>query len=161
MAVSPLSGRKDLLPSLGIVAAGVLWGLFWLPIRALGDLGLEGSWPGAIVFAVSAVILVPMLAFRWRYFCRYWRALVICGLFSGTAFACYATSLLITDVVRTILLFYLSPIWATLLGILLLGERLTFTRGTALVLDPPWGTKPRTLQLRNPLCRRQAQAREP
>jgi drug/metabolite transporter (DMT)-like permease len=39
-----------------------------------------------------------------------------------------------TDVIRAILLFYLTPIWGTLLGLIVLGERLTVTRVLALVL---------------------------
>jgi drug/metabolite transporter (DMT)-like permease len=42
--------------------------------------------------------------------------------------------LLLTEVVRVLLLFYLTPIWGTLLGRVLLGERITFNRGLALAL---------------------------
>ncbi len=126
--------RPNLLPSLGIVLAGVLWGLFWLPVRALGELGLEGAWPGAIVYAACVVLLLPTIPFRWSYLRQYWRPLSLSGLFTGTAFACYSTSLLLTEVVRTILLFYLTPVWGTALGVVLLGERLTITRVMALAL---------------------------
>jgi drug/metabolite transporter (DMT)-like permease len=61
-------------------------------------------------------------------------SLALTGLFTGTAFAAYATSLLLTDVVRTLLLFYLTPVWSTLLGIAFLGERLTRFRLAALIL---------------------------
>jgi drug/metabolite transporter (DMT)-like permease len=56
------------------------------------------------------------------------------GLLAGFAFALYIASLNLTDVVRAILLFYLSPLWSTLLGMLLLRERLTGNRVVALVL---------------------------
>jgi drug/metabolite transporter (DMT)-like permease len=52
----------------------------------------------------------------------------------GAAFNCYAGSLLLTDVVRALLLFYLTPVWGTLLGIAFLGERLTAGRVAAIVL---------------------------
>jgi drug/metabolite transporter (DMT)-like permease len=39
-----------------------------------------------------------------------------------------------TEVVRALLLFYLTPIWSTLLGIMLLGERVTVGRLAAIVL---------------------------
>jgi drug/metabolite transporter (DMT)-like permease len=129
-----LRARPDLLPSLGIVLSGVLWGLFWLPIRVLGERGLEGGWPGALIYAACLAALLPVVPFRWRTITAYWRPLLMGGLFTGTAFACYATSLLMTEVVRAILLFYLTPVWGTLLGVLLLGERLTAARVTALAL---------------------------
>ena len=44
------------------------------------------------------------------------------------------TASMLTDVVRTLLLFYLTPVWSTLLGIAFLGERLTRFRLAALIL---------------------------
>jgi drug/metabolite transporter (DMT)-like permease len=55
-------------------------------------------------------------------------------LLTGCAFALYIASLNLTDVVRAILLFYMSPLWSTLLGILVLKERLTTNRVVALLL---------------------------
>jgi drug/metabolite transporter (DMT)-like permease len=119
---------------MGVVFAGLLWGLFWLPMRWLGEMGLEGAWPGAFVYAASFVLLLPVIPLRWANLRRFWRPLALVGLFTGAAFACYSTSFLLTDVVRTILLFYLTPVWSTILGFLLLGERLTLARALALVL---------------------------
>ena len=134
MRLSGSTARAEMLPSLAIVFGGALWGLFWLPVRAIGEMGLAGAWPGAVIYAGCMAVLLPVLVVRWRSFVRYWRPLAMCGLFTGTAFACYSTSLLLTEVVRTILLFYLTPIWSTLFGLLLLGERLTASRAVALAL---------------------------
>lgn len=134
MTRNSFNNAGTLLPSLGIVAGGALWGLFWLPIRWLEQLGLEGAWPGALIYAGTLCFLVPVALVRWRRYIAQWKALLICGLFTGTAFSLYSTSLLLTDVVRAILLFYLTPIWGTLLGIAVLGERLTMARGLALLM---------------------------
>jgi drug/metabolite transporter (DMT)-like permease len=56
------------------------------------------------------------------------------GILSGFAFAFYIASFNLTDVVRAILLFYMSPLWSTLLGVLILKERLTLNRIVALLL---------------------------
>ncbi len=133
-SVKVFSTRPDLLPSIGIVAAGVLWGLFWIPVRALGEIGLQAAWPGAVIYTACLIVLLPVLPFRWGNLIRYWRPLAWSGLFTGTAFAFYSTSFLLTDVVRTILLFYLTPVWSTALGIMLLGERLTASRLAAILL---------------------------
>ena len=47
------------------------------------------------------------------------------GLFTGGAFALYADSLLLTEVSRALILFYVSPAWSTALEIWLLKRRLT------------------------------------
>ncbi|MEE9125974.1 MAG: DMT family transporter [Planctomycetota bacterium] len=128
-----LQRRPDLLPSLAVGLASLLWGLFWLPMRTLGDLGLEGGWPGLAVFALSTAFLLPGALIR-RRLPGLGLGLAVTGLMTGAAFALYATSLLLTEVVRVLLLFYLTPVWSTLLGCLLLGERVSRARAAALVL---------------------------
>ena len=54
------------------------------------------------------------------------------GLLAGSAFALYIASINLTEVVRAILLFYMTPLWSTLLGVLVLRERLTANRIVAL-----------------------------
>lgn len=128
------SKRPELLPSLCVAVSGIFWGLFWLVLRTFEDHGFEGAWPGLVVYCICFVFLLPFLPYHWNRIRRKAAAIFVTGLFTGTAFALYAASLIMTEVVRTLLLFYLTPIWSTLLGILLLGERMTFGRGAALVL---------------------------
>ena len=108
--------------------------MIWIPIRALEAQGLPGAWPGLLIYAATLVVLSPLIALRWRPIWARFGALAFCGLGTGAAFSLYATSLLLTDVVHSILLFYLTPVWGTLLGIALLGERLTLPRLASLCL---------------------------
>ena len=120
--------------SLGLVLGGCFWGLYWLPAREIAARGLPGAWAGAAIFGLTALALLPLAWARRRRLVARWRVLALCGLSIGTAFSLYATALLLTDVVRVILLFYLTPVWGTLLGIAFLGERMTLPRALALVL---------------------------
>lgn len=126
--------RPDLLPSLGVAFSAGLWGLFWIPVRAIEEAGVSVVWTGPSIFMCVVIAFLPFAIWRWRNFLTgdtgFWMA---CGL-AGTAFTLYAISFNLTDVVRAMLLFYVSPIWSTLLGILFLGERLTFNRVLAVVL---------------------------
>ena len=56
------------------------------------------------------------------------------ALFTGGAFALYADSLLLTEVARSIILFYFSPTVATVLEITLMKRRLTAARVLAIAL---------------------------
>lgn len=129
-----LRRRPDLIPSLGVAVASVLWGLFWLPMRYLDGQGLQGGWTGLALFVLSTALLLPVAALRWRRLAAGGVGLLLTGLITGAAFPLYATSLLLTDVVRVLLLFYLTPVWSTLLGFFLLGERITPARLAALFL---------------------------
>ncbi|MGX9356277.1 DMT family transporter [Roseobacteraceae bacterium S113] len=118
----------ETLAALGLLLGGAMWGLYWIPVRGFAMLGLSGSWPGIVMYVLAWGALVP---FVWRIragLLSQWRTLVLSGLFTGAAFSLYSTSLVYTDVVRSILLFYLTPIWGTLLGLMFLGERLEARR---------------------------------
>ena len=122
------------MASLGISFSAALWGLFWIPIRAIEDTGITALWTGPILFASVALIFLPAAILRWRSVLAAKQELFLIGLLTGTAFSLYAASFNLTDVVRALLLFYVSPIWSTLLGLVFLGERLNLHRVAALVL---------------------------
>jgi len=126
--------RTNLLPSLAVVVSGVLWGIFWMPFRALGEAGFEGGWASLALYLGSTLLLVPAALIRWRRLRSAGWSLLFTGAIAGAAFSLYATALLLTEVVRVLLLFYLTPVWGTLLGRALLGERITAGRGVALAL---------------------------
>ncbi|SHH17323.1 EamA domain-containing membrane protein RarD [Cognatiyoonia sediminum] len=119
--------------SIGIVLGGALWGLFWIPLRAFEDIGFEGAYPGFVFYIIALLVFLPLtLAFRTPITSK--RDLALAGLLTGTAFSFYGTSIILTDVVRALLFFYLTPIWGTAIGILFLGERLTAARVIAILL---------------------------
>jgi len=133
-AVRVFQRRPDLVPSLAVAASSALWGLFWIPMRAINDAGVSVAWSGPVVFLCVVTAFLPFALWRWRNFLKsdaeFW---IACGL-AGLAFTLYAASFNLTDVVRAMLLFYLSPVWSTILGVLVLGERLTVNRVLAVGL---------------------------
>ncbi len=126
--------RPDLLPSVVVALIGVSWGVFWLPMRLLDKIGLGGAWASLAVFATALVLLLPVIIVRRRRLVAGGTSLLITGMITGAAFALYATALVLTEIVYTILLFYLTPVWSTLLGRILLGEKITRGRLLALIL---------------------------
>ncbi len=126
--------RTDLLPSLGLAFGAALWGLYWIPIRGIEAGGVQAMWAGPVIFGATTLVFLPLLCLRWRAFSVHWRSILLPGLLSGFAFALYIASINLTEVVRALLLFYTTPLWSTLFGILLLGERLTLNRVAALML---------------------------
>lgn len=126
--------RKDLLPSLGILIAAIMWGVFWIPVREVESVGIGAVWTSVVIFSASAIAFFPMVVIRWKIMVRGARSIVMAGFLSGLAFALYTIALNLTDVVRVILLFYMTPLWSTLLGIFILKEKLTINRVTGLIL---------------------------
>jgi len=60
--------------------------------------------------------------------------LQLTGMLSGGALMLYATSIVYTDVVRAMLLFYLTPVWGTILGRLFLNENITPLRIISMII---------------------------
>ena len=114
------TAHPNLLPSLAVAICGAMWGGFWYPLRWLESAGLGGAWVSVIFFAIAALSPLPWMLRRdaWRGFAGQLPS----GILMGTAFAFYAVSLVLTDVIHAILLFYLTPLWSTLAGLVLLGE---------------------------------------
>ena len=46
--------------------AGAVWGLFWIPLRAMEDAGLHNLWITTIYFLVPAMCMLPVLGLRWE-----------------------------------------------------------------------------------------------
>ncbi len=128
------TSRKDLLPSLALACGAALWGLYWIPVRGIDQAGVQAFWNGPVIFGASALLFLPLIALRRRQFAAHWRHTLVPGMLAGSAFALYIASLNLTDVVRAILLFYMTPLWSTLLGIVFLRERLTGNRVLGLLL---------------------------
>jgi len=120
--------RGDLVPSIAIAVGAAFWGLYWIPIRGIEQAGVHAFWAGPVIFGASSLLFVPFILFRFRNYAAHWRHILLPGLLAGSAFSLYIASLNLTDLVRAILLFYMSPLWSTLLGIVVLKERLTANR---------------------------------
>lgn len=121
-------------PEIAILVSGALWGLYWIPVRHLHDEGVDVVWTTLGLFVVALAIFVPVLIRHPPARAAFSTRMIATGMLTGGAFVLYSISIVFTEVVTAILLFYLSPVWATVLGRVLLGERLTGSRAAALVL---------------------------
>lgn len=118
----------------GLMVAALISGLYWLPLRALAATGVTDLWACALIALVVVPACAPAIRRTLRLEGRAQRDLALIGLIVGTAFTCYTASLLLTDVVRALLLFYIAPVWSTLLELAVLKRRLTWRRSLALLL---------------------------
>ena len=106
-----------------VFAGSAIWGLLWVPLRWMDAVGYVGLWS---TFAFMFIPVVPfliwkgpaILADRKNHF-----AFVFTGGFIGLGFALYCSGLLFGSVTKTTLLFYLTPVWSSLMGMVLLGEK--------------------------------------
>jgi drug/metabolite transporter (DMT)-like permease len=123
-----------LLPTLSVVFAAIMSGLAWLPLNVAAAAGIAGLWVTLAVVIIAALPLLPGLPLLFRARGRDLRDLWWIGALVGVDYAFYTASLTTTDVARAILLFYIAPVWGTLLEVFVLRQRLTWRRVASLLL---------------------------
>jgi drug/metabolite transporter (DMT)-like permease len=117
-----LIARAPWLPAGAVALSASLWGLWWLPLRALADAGLTGPALNAAIYGVASVVLLPWYWRRRAQLAAGGLLLLGAGGLFGAALVSWNLALILGEVVRVTLLFYLAPVWATLLAVLLLRE---------------------------------------
>ncbi len=107
-----------------LVYAASLWGLVWYPYRLLGEAGVGGIASSFFTYA-TPLLLIGWLHVRALHAARgRWPWLAALGLAAGWTNLAYVLAVLEGEVVRVLLLFYLSPLWTVLFARFLLHEKL-------------------------------------
>ena len=101
------------------ISAGA-WGIYWLPQRILEEGGLTGGWGTIAQMIIGVILLLPIAIWRKVKGKTTGLEIPLTGFLIGGGFICYALSFLLTDVVRALILFYMTPIWTTIFEILFL-----------------------------------------
>jgi drug/metabolite transporter (DMT)-like permease len=106
-----------------LIYGAISWGLIWYPYRLLNDNGLAGVQSSVLSYWLA--LLIGGLLF-WRRYAdivkvpasAYWLSLV-----AGWTNLAYVLAIIDGEVMRVMLLFYLSPLWTLLLARIWLHER--------------------------------------
>lgn len=122
------------LASAAVFLSAAIWGLFWIPIRLFEQQGIGGEWALISLYFPAFLVLFPVVAFDLSRQIRHTRSALIIGACLGAALALFGVGILHTSVVRATMLFYLSPVWATLIGQFWLGETATLRRWIGIAL---------------------------
>ena len=120
------------LPVMVLLLSSIGWGLTWIPIKALQEMGLPAQHLILIAFSAAAIAVMPWIyTQRKAWLPAIWLMLLlgVCGGFSNVAFQ---TAMAKGDVVRVTILFYMLPVWSMLGGWWFLKERIDQRRVCAL-----------------------------
>ncbi len=123
------------LPVLSLLVAATMWGLFWYPLRYMESHGLSGAWASLLMYTGALVLALPWLRRSWPDLRNWPVQMAIVALATGWTNVSFIVAVINGEVVRVILLFYLSPLWTVILGCWLLGERLDAAAVLMLVLS--------------------------
>jgi len=118
----PANRPYAILPVASLLVGAALWGLVWYPMRLLEASGLRGLWLVLALYVAALVCGLGWAGLRLRAFLRLpgWSLLLM--LSAGWANIAFVLAIVDGNVLRVLLLFYLSPLWAVLFGWWLLSE---------------------------------------
>lgn len=126
--------RHDRRWEVAILCSAVLWGTLWIPLRALRATGFSDTSATTIGFLLPLILLIPFALGRFRRILAGGWPLGMASCCLAAAIALYAEGVVRGQVARVLLLFYLTPVWSTLLGRFLLGEPITGRRICTIIL---------------------------
>ena len=125
--------KTSRLPVIAIAVSALLWGVWWVPLRWLGEMGFAPLPLNALLYGAGALILLPFLLARGGLRRRPPHVLAS-GIALGFALIAWNLALLHGEVVRVTLLFYLSAVWASLMEWVVLHRRIRLARVVAVLL---------------------------
>lgn len=117
-----------------VFVTGAFWGLYWLPVRALDQMGLTGAWGTVAITGAAVLLLGPLAGRRWRAVLKTDRVALVSIALGGAAFALYSIAFVYGRVAIIILLYFLTPVWSTLIARYVMGWHTPRLRVVAIAL---------------------------
>jgi len=123
MASKP--SQYNLPAILALLLAATLWGLIWYPLRELENAGISGLWASLFMYSAAMLVAIPYFISQRSHLLSQPALFILIAIFSGWTNIAFILAVIEGNVVRVVLLFYLSPLWAVLFARLFLGEKFT------------------------------------
>ena len=117
-----------------VLITGIFWGIYWLPVRAIADLGLDGAWGTGAITLAAALFLLPFVLSRAHTLRSANRLGLASIALGGAAFALYSIGFLYGKVALVVLLWFFSPVWSVLIAKYLLRWHVPKLRYVAIAL---------------------------
>ncbi|OWY17298.1 EamA family transporter [Thioclava sp. JM3] len=126
--------RVTLIASAITLITGALWGLYWLPVRALDGHGMAGAWGTVAITVVACAAMAPVAWAKRAELTTATPAALASVALGGAAFALYSIGFLYGRVALVILLWFLTPVWSVLIGRFVMGWPVSRLRMAAIVV---------------------------
>ncbi|OUR73623.1 hypothetical protein A9Q78_02825 [Methylophaga sp. 41_12_T18] len=113
------------LAVISVLFSASMWGLIWYPLRLLDQAGMSAVWSSLIMYLAAALLAVPILFRQYKSIPEHFWELLILAIAAGVTNVAFVVALIEGEVMRVMLLFYLSPLWTVVIGRWWLGETLS------------------------------------
>jgi drug/metabolite transporter (DMT)-like permease len=127
------ANNKNFFAVFGLLFGAFCWGIIWYPYRLMSEAGVSGVASSFYTYALAIIFASVLLGKHWRGANKLPLSIVWLGLVAGWTNLSYVLAIIDGEVMRVMLLFYLSPIWTLILAHFWLKEKTRFTGYIAIV----------------------------
>ncbi len=113
---------KSLLPIFSLLFGAFVWGIIWYPYRLMAQAGVSGIYSSFYVFILTIAIALPYFFITKKKVPIWSKDFWLLAFVAGYTNISYVLAVIDGEVVRVMLLFYLSPVWTIFLAHFMLNE---------------------------------------
>lgn len=117
------SNNKNFFVVFGLLFGAFCWGIIWFPYRLLAEAGISGVASSFYTYSIALFIGIVWFHRYWRGFFELPVSIIWLGLVAGWTNLSYVLAIIDGEVMRVMLLFYLSPLWTLILAHFWLKEK--------------------------------------
>ena len=108
--------NKNILAILGLLFGATSWGVIWYPYRLMSEAGVSGVAASFYTYSIAVLLGILLYAKHWRGLASLPKSIIILSLIAGWSNLGYVMAVVHGEVMRVMLLFYLSPLWTLILA---------------------------------------------
>ncbi len=127
--------NKNALAILGLLFGATSWGIIWYPYRLMSEAGVSGVAASFYTYSIAVLMGTLLFAKHWRGLVSLPKSIIILSLIAGWSNLGYVMAVVHGEVMRVMLLFYLSPLWTLILAHFWLKEPISRAGISAIALS--------------------------
>jgi len=130
---SSLKKHQGQFAVFGLLFSAICWGVIWYPYRIMQEAGISGVASSFYTYVIAVSIFSIIFLKQWRAAIHQPKIIILLAIVAGWTNLSYVLAIIDGEVMRVMLLFYLSPLWTLVLAHFWLKER-TNKRGLAVIV---------------------------
>jgi drug/metabolite transporter (DMT)-like permease len=107
----------------GLLFGALCWGIIWFPYRIMAEAGVSGAASSFYTYGIATIIAGIYFAKHWRGIFELPLSIIWLSIIAGWTNLAYVLAVIDGEVMRVMLLFYLSPLWTLILAHFWLKEK--------------------------------------
>jgi drug/metabolite transporter (DMT)-like permease len=119
----------------GLLFGALCWGIIWYPYRIMSEAGVSGVASSFYTYSIATFIAGVYFAKFWRDTFKVPLNIIWLSLIAGWTNLSYVLAVIDGEVMRVMLLFYLSPLWTLILAHFWLKEKTQLTGYIAIAIS--------------------------